>query len=143
MGNRQNMSTGPTTNAADQAAAGATRDAGKIGSSGSVDTLSGIERVAIDDGVQKYVLVVVTDDTGKEHHFVRGDVNASYFQTHFYTHSKHFFVFVCFLLYVYRYHNDAATPLVQELESKGIMYNVLGGGTFTYNFTFLKFYCRL
>jgi len=94
---------GPTTNALDQANAAATREAGQQGSSGSLEVLNAIPRVGIDDGLQKYVLMQVVDDSGKEHYFVRGDVTASY-------------------------HNDAATPLVREFESKGIMYEVLGGG---------------
>ena len=72
------MMSGYTTNETDQANAAKTRAAGQIGSTTKLADIADIERAQIDDGLQKYVLVKVIDDTGTDHYFVRGNCAASY-----------------------------------------------------------------
>ena len=100
---KRTMSSGYTTNEADQRAAKETRDAGASGKKTTLENIADVPRAEIDDGLQKYVLVKVQDEGGKDHWFVRGNCGAAY-------------------------HNDAATPLVRLLEDKGVYYDVVGGG---------------
>lgn len=99
----ENMASEYTTSAADQRAAQQTRDAGASGQKTTLENIQDIPKVEIDEGRQKYVLVKVQDEDGKDHWFVRGNCGAAY-------------------------HNDAATPLVRLLEGKGVHYEVVGGG---------------
>ncbi|KAJ8614429.1 hypothetical protein CTAYLR_000765 [Chrysophaeum taylorii] len=86
-------SSGPTTNAQDQAEAAAMRKG-----EGRGGTIAGLPPCAIEDGLQKYVLIQVG-----EGHLVRGAVSAAY-------------------------HRDAAQPCVEQLSALGVDYEVLGGG---------------
>jgi len=72
----------------------------KRGATGSVSSAAALDlpSVVLEMGVQKYVLIRAGDQ-----HFVRGSLAAAY-------------------------HKDAARPTVNELRTRGVDYEVLGGG---------------
>ena len=98
---------GPTTNAADQAAAAAMRmgSGGAAGTGAVPSAFESLAAVKIDaDATQKYVLIEATnviEFTSK--YLVRGDQWADY-------------------------HKDAARDTLIELDELGVRYEVLGGG---------------
>lgn len=101
-------SSGPTTNAADQAEAAAMRVGGGGGAAGggaaASSVLDSLAPVRIDtDATQKYVLIEATDAESSSKFLVRGSQWADY-------------------------HKDAARETIIELDELGVRYEVLGGG---------------